>query len=323
MIRYLLYTLILILPIKGTCQTCCSGGVPLSGNIGFIGDEKGLMQFELNYDYNYLNTLYFEDKKLIDNSRERITQSILLKYGYNIFNSLSFDLLFSLVQQERRINQFNNTDYIRTRGLGDALILFKYHISKISNNRQTFIIGLGPKIPLGKSDLKTKNGINLNADLQPGSGSFDLLIWANYQRTSYLRPSLLFFSRLIYKQNGTNKEYFETQKYRFGNELQLITGIGDKVLIKSVLMNIGIAFKYRNTGYDLVNENDLSNTGGNWLYAMPHLSIFFNENIFFNIAPEIPIYTRVNGTQLSTNFRLSTSLYFKLNKKPTLKINKL
>ena len=38
-------------------QTCCSGGVPLSGNIGFEGANQGAFQMELSYDLNYLATL--------------------------------------------------------------------------------------------------------------------------------------------------------------------------------------------------------------------------------------------------------------------------
>ncbi len=38
-------------------QTCCSGGVPLSGNIGFEGAGKGTLQMEVSYDLNYLATL--------------------------------------------------------------------------------------------------------------------------------------------------------------------------------------------------------------------------------------------------------------------------
>ncbi len=43
-------------------QTCCSGGVPLSGNIGFEGSNRGTLQMELGYDLNYISTLKKEDE---------------------------------------------------------------------------------------------------------------------------------------------------------------------------------------------------------------------------------------------------------------------
>jgi len=37
-------------------QTCCSGGIPLSNNIGLTSLGKGTLQIGINYDYNNLNT---------------------------------------------------------------------------------------------------------------------------------------------------------------------------------------------------------------------------------------------------------------------------
>ncbi|MBL4939411.1 MAG: hypothetical protein JKY16_03905, partial [Lutibacter sp.] len=49
------FSLIMLNVVKA--QTCCSGGVPLSNNIGLEILAKGTTQFGINYDYNNLNTL--------------------------------------------------------------------------------------------------------------------------------------------------------------------------------------------------------------------------------------------------------------------------
>ena len=51
-LKYMVATLgILVLgQLPGFSQTCCSGGVPLSGNIGFKGAARGTLQMELSYD---------------------------------------------------------------------------------------------------------------------------------------------------------------------------------------------------------------------------------------------------------------------------------
>lgn len=295
-------------------QTCCSGGVPLSGNIGFVTNENGLLNFSINYDYNYLNHLYNENQRLKNNLRKRITQSILIQSGYNISKSISIDFLFSLVQQEREITHFNNTDYIRTRGIGDAVVLLKYRVHQISNYHQDFFVGFGSKLPTGKSDYKTASGIQLNADLQPGSGTYDFIYWSHYRRNIDFRPSLNIFGRLIYKQNGTNNEYLTNQAYKFGNEFQGILGISDQLLIKNLLLNPGIAIKYKNRSKDIINDFQLDNTGGDWVFLVTSLGVNINRNFIFNIDPEIPIFTKVDGTQLSTNFRISIGVYLVLNK---------
>ncbi|MCK5105500.1 MAG: hypothetical protein KAR17_21900, partial [Cyclobacteriaceae bacterium] len=38
-------------------QTCCSGGVPISGNLGLPPGNIGTWQFSLAYDINVLKTL--------------------------------------------------------------------------------------------------------------------------------------------------------------------------------------------------------------------------------------------------------------------------
>lgn len=311
------YIIILLFTLNAwiiNAQSCCSGGVPLSGNIGFLTSEKGLLNFSINYDYNFLNLLYNENQRLNDNSRKRITQSVLIQSGYNISKSISIDFLFSLVQQEREITQFNNTDYIRTRGIGDAVVLLKYRVHRISNYHQDLFVGFGSKLPTGKSDYKTASGIQLNADLQPGSGTYDFIYWSHYRRNINFRPSLNIFGRAIYKQNGTNNEYLTSQAYKFGNEFQGILGISDQLLIKNLLLNSGIAIKYISRSKDIINDFQLDNTGGDWLFLVTSIGVNINQDLIFNIDPEIPIFTKVGGTQLSTNFRISIGIYFVLNK---------
>ena len=76
-------------------QTCCSGGIPLSNNLGLDISEKGTIQVGLNYDYNNLNTLNSGTENLNDDSRLRITHSVLLNAGYSITDRLSAEQLSS------------------------------------------------------------------------------------------------------------------------------------------------------------------------------------------------------------------------------------
>ena len=110
-------------------QTCCSGGVPLSGNIGFTSTDEKSIQFDISYDYNLLRTLLVENRELDDNSRTRITQSVLFKSGYSISKNFGIDFLFTYVEQNRTISQFSNVVTDKTRGIGDAVLLGRYMFS--------------------------------------------------------------------------------------------------------------------------------------------------------------------------------------------------
>ena len=156
-------------------QTCCSGGIPLSNNIGLETSEKGTIQLALNYDYNNLNTLNFESEKLDDNSRLRITHSVLFNAGYSITDNLSAEGLFTWVNQRRKISQFGNENFDQNSGIGDAIILLKYNFKNAIGKNSALGLGLGTKIPLGSSTEKNSEGIAYSADLQPGSNAWDIV----------------------------------------------------------------------------------------------------------------------------------------------------
>ena len=70
-------------------------------------------------------------------------------------------------------------------GLGDTMILVKYRFYRRDSPRGTTqaSITFGPKLPTGLTHLNQANGIRLPATLQPGSGSTDLFLSANWTYT--------------------------------------------------------------------------------------------------------------------------------------------
>jgi len=124
--KYIQFVFIFLLFSNSThSQSCCSGGVPLSSNLGMAPDEANTLQLNLAYDLNVLETLKSGMNTLEDDSRSRKTHSALLQAGYSFTNTFSVDVLFSWVRQERNINQFGSSDFTSTQGLGDAVFLFK------------------------------------------------------------------------------------------------------------------------------------------------------------------------------------------------------
>ena len=70
-------------------------------------------------------------------------------------------------------------------GLGDAMVLVKYRFYRRDSERGTTqaSVTFGPKLPTGRTDLTDTNGKRLPAGLQPGSGSTDLFLAANWTYT--------------------------------------------------------------------------------------------------------------------------------------------
>jgi len=295
-------------------QTCCSGGVPLSNNIGGLPlSLKKTLQFSLSADLNVLTTLKSGTTELNDNSRERKTFSVLFKSAYSITDKLFIEGLLSWVQQERFIDQSGYTDYDKTQGVGDAVLLLNYVY--LSSNRLKLIIGAGPKAPTGSSDLRDEDGLTLNADLQPGSGAWDGIMLHRILLTNSKRPSQTYFSNFTFRYTGTNNNYLGSEAYRFGNELQILSGIADQFVIGTTLFSFGVNARYRMANQDMFNDEKMPSTGGQWLFIMPVVGWHIKQNLIVSLNTEVPLYAFVDGTQLSPTLRINWGIYFSLSKK--------
>jgi len=320
MIRILFFCLFLLGCQQVFSQTCCSGGVPLSNNLGLPNEGKDSFTIGLNYDYNNLNTLNAGSDQLDDDSRLRITNSILINLGYAFTDRFSFEALFTWVNQTRTISQFGNENFSETQGIGDAVFLAKYAIPDLLGSQSVLNLGVGTKAPVGKSDLTTAEGFQLTADLQPGSGAWDILGWLSISKGLNFRPSATLSGSVTYRATGENASYLNnTSNYEFGNVIQTNIGYTDQFLLFNTIFNPGLILKYRKAFVDKVESSDLPNTGGEWVFVRPELKVQITPSISFSSRLEIPVYSYVDGTQLTPTLRFTTGLAFTL-KSNTLNI---
>lgn len=294
----------------------------MSNNLGLPNEGKDIWVVGINYDYNNLNTLNAGADELDDDSRQRITNSILFALGYSFTDRLSMETLFTWVNQSRTIRQFGNEDFTETSGIGDAVFLLKYAFPEVLGRATVFNIGLGIKAPLGKSDLRSSQGIQLTADLQPGSGAWDELAWLSISKGFGFRPAATFSSSFTYRLTGKNKSYLnDTSTYEFGNVVQANVGYTDEFLLFNVILNPGLVVKYRNSRPDKIEGSDIPNTGGEWIFLRPELLLQLSPQIGIISRVEVPLYSYVDGTQLTPTLRFTAGMSFKLNTKKVNPIN--
>jgi len=221
-------------------QTCCSGGVPVSSNLGMPDVDGKVFQLNVGLDHSSLKKLLNERSILNDQSRERLTNSFLVELGYSFGKKWSIDLFTAFVQQIRNIHQFSNINQAQTLGLGDIAMLVKYKL--ISKNGLSWSIGIGPKLPTGPSDLRNENGLRYVTDLQPGSGALDGLFWTNIRKRIAGKPSANITFQNVIAIKGVNNRYLGTERYRFGNEIQTTLSISDRWLVKKKYNRSGFEF---------------------------------------------------------------------------------
>ena len=294
-------------------QTCCSGGVPLSSNLGLPPGENQTLQLNLNYDLNVLQTLKTGTEELDDDSRTRRTHSVLLQGGYSFSERISVDAMISWVRQERSINQAGNTDFTATEGAGDAVFLFKYKLLATAQNQTTLTGALGVKAPVGASDLRRDDGLTINADLQPGSGAWDGIAWGQVVHVLKWRQSMSLSGTAVYSRKGKNRNYLGSQEYQFGNETQVSAGVAERLLIGPFIIDPSLTLRFRHVRPDRLTGLNVPSTGGKWLFISPGLSYWFSPRYALDARLELPLFADITGTQVSPTYRLNVGFFTKIN----------
>jgi hypothetical protein len=117
-------------------------------------------------------------------------------------------------------NQFeiSGAPTIQGTGLGDAMALVKYRFYRRDSPRGTTqaSVTAGPKFPTGATHLADSNGSILPATLQPGSGSTDLFVAANWTYTGLFNSRRLVADEdlhILLRSKGT-------QKTRLGDDVE-------------------------------------------------------------------------------------------------------
>ncbi len=303
--------ILLLFSVKLFAQACCTAGTPLLGSIEMSTTQKGVWQFGLTYEYNSLQDVYAGSQELNDNTRERISTAALFEISYGLSDKVTLTTLFSFVTQSRKINPLTGTrNELNTNGIGDALFLLKYNLitlDLISNTELS--IGIGVKSPLGRSNIKS-NGILIPADMQPGTGSWDGILWSYFSQGNLFQEPLNVFVNASYRFNTPNERFGTNQAgYKFGNELITNIGLGYRT---DTPFDFTLLARHRFTSSDEFGGGDISNTGGNWIYFVPGINIKMLENISGRLSGQIPVYRNINGTQLSTTFTASFSIFYSI-----------
>jgi len=297
-------------------QACCSGGVPVGGTLGLGTADPKAVQFLLTYDHNVIRDLMDHKTLFDDDTRSRLTRSALMELNYGINERFALTMVLPFVRQERSIREYNNQiGFTQAQGLGDMVFLLKYRIlNQQYNPTSEWLIGIGPKIPTGKTDFKNNQGLTMVADMQPGSGSLDGRFWSFYQKSRFLIKPMSLLGILTYRASGKNRSYNQTQVYQFGNEFQANIGINYNLFLHWP-MDVFVFGRYRSQTVDLVDGNIFPGSGGKWVYAIPGLSVHFNPDLSFRAWADFPLYRSLNGSQLTTTYKYSLSLFFNLSKK--------
>jgi hypothetical protein len=136
-------------------------------------------------------------------------------FTWGFYRNFDLTILIPIVT-----NHFDraNQPTVGGTGLGDSMVFVKYRFYRRDSQRGTTQASLtfGPKIPTGRTDLTDGNGTRLPATLQPGSGSTDFFIAANWTYTGLFNLRRLVADEDFHSLFRTRG----TQATRLGDDLE-------------------------------------------------------------------------------------------------------
>ncbi len=167
-------------------------------------------------------------------------------FTWGFHRDLDLTVLVPVVTSHFEMPSANGNPLSGGTGLGDAMVLVKYRFYRRDSKRGTTqaSLTLGPKLPTGRTDLAAMNGKRLPASLQPGSGSTDFFVAANWTYTG-----LFHLRRLVADEDFHSLLRAQgTQKSRLGSDVEsrdriapvTQSGSGGDVLLAGITSYVGV-----------------------------------------------------------------------------------
>lgn len=310
--KFLLSLLLLLVGLNSLilAQGCCTAGSSTFGGLERGVSNYGNLNIGFGYVRNGLNSTYNGTEEIADPlNRAASVASFNFEFEYGLAERVSVLISGAYVIKNRettvRSNETNETEVISFEGQGisDIIILGKYEIiTPDVISPLGLALGGGIKLPVG-SYTEEVDGTRLAIDLQPGTGSTDVLLWGNFS-LGFLPLPFSISANALYRYAGSNLE-----GYRFSDEI--IFAVGGEYHFTDYL-TFSLSGRARFANEDFWGGRFLPSTGGSYYDIIP--SVIYSEGLYsLKVFYQAPLYRNVEGIQLTTNNLIGVELLFGLN----------
>ena len=293
----LLAGLMLIAP-GAAATTCSCATVPLLGTMELATPGEGKWFLASTYEFHDASELVSGSSTVPDETgRDRTSEALVLELSRGLGQHFSISAMLAAVLHDRTVGGVHD----QARGLGDAIVMFKYAPASISlYSRNAVSFGVGAQLPLGE-DTATSDGIVLAEDLQPSSGAYAGLLWAYAARALNEQRSARLYASASYTRPGEND-----RDYRFGQSTTISLGAAYQTQSP---WGFNLEFLYRHAERDARAGTRIPNTGGEWLDLVPAVQYHLNETMALRASGKIPLSRDLND-QLQFTTRYAVRLTF-------------
>ncbi len=286
-------------------QGCCTAGSPSLGGLqtGLLRNHQ--LGFSAAYEFTRLTTAYQGTQKIRDPlGREAEVGNLSLEFGYGLSGRFSLHFIGNYSNRRREINFDNGGAFVsHGRGFGDLVTLLKFAFWQLNlADQRELAIGVGVKAPTGQFRLR-ENGVRLSYDLQPGTGSWDALLWL-YAFKGFLPLRFNFFGNATLRFPTENPD-----GYKIGRELSYFVGGSYRCCNP---LDVLLQIRGRHTRGDHFQGFELPSTGGTWLFFVPAVNLNLTNQLALQMQYQQPLYFDVNGQQMVQDRTLALAAFYNI-----------
>ncbi len=209
-------------------------------------------------------------------------------------------LLASAPVASRRSYEVGHPPYLEnyeTWGLGDTLVGVRHAV--VAGAETSVVLGAGVEMPTGQYRLVSPEALFdigvLDPMLQPGSGSWDVLLNAQASRRLGAGGTDLSFA-FSYQANTTND-----LGYSFGDDAIASLAVARPIAPR---VRASLQAKWVNRGRSEYQGEGVDSTGGTIVYAIPGIVTTLPARLSVYLFLPIPVYRYVNETQVAPRLSL-------------------
>ena len=274
--------------------------------------QSGQFSLGISYEHEQLDRAKYGDRFIPNYNKERTNNSsltIITSYGITDHFAISAFFPFRYILNQKVLfrgqnqNMYNGGKYFReSYGLGDVLL--QARIQRTFFIDIPIVLGIGVKLSNGKINMTDEFGDRISDNLQVGTGTVDpILSIYSSQDIKKLVLSGGIFTRI---SNGEN-----IYGYKYGNEIQTLINLD---YIENHLLYGGLQVSHLLSTRDYYEYGKVSrDRGGENYFLTGKLGTKATESLDFEITLQIPVYQKLNESQLVSSFIVQFGTLLRFN----------
>ena len=310
---------LLVLPHEACA--CASCGCSLSGDAAMGYSAGAGWRFSLEYDYIHQDQLRSGTHEVAGvpdgNELERETLNRYFTAGLSYSPNSAWSLSLYAPYVERTHSTHGEIDSAqplpelsssRSASLGDVRLIGAYQGFLPTRNLG---VELGVKLPTGATDVRFYGGPlagePLDASLQPGTGSTDLIVGAYYYRA--IAQDWDAFANALFQAAVAERQDQPGNDFRPGNAVTVSAGIRYVVSARFLpQLQVNLVHKAPDTGA----LADVQSSAGSVAYLSPGLSVALTRRLGVFGFVQLPLYSNLYGYQLFPRWTASIGASYAL-----------